>query len=301
MNFSILNDDEFENITYDILTQKGLLNIRWRTPGADGGRDIEGYHLINDISGQSRLEKWYIECKHYSSSLNWEIIWPKIAYAESNSAEVLLIVTSNKLTNPARNEIDKWNLKEHRVKIRCWTHVELERELQHLRWISAKYNLSSLPINDTLIGLKDIMVLLLHYCSSISSEAYIGDVIDRPKIELIAAISEMLMQKINESEKLGKPIFHPFKNSADGFEWLKNGELLDSHNYDCSTLRVAMTFLRKHFRISEIELRAESACIDIGIIDADFSSAKIIQNICLIGNFTISSESGRLKLWQNHR
>lgn len=301
MDLSTLNDDEFENLTYDILCQKGLMNARWRNPGADGGRDIEGDYLINDISGFSRLEKWYIECKHYSSSIGWEIIWPKIAYAESNSATILLLVTSNKITNPARNEIDKWNLKEHRAKVRCWTHAELERELQRQPWLLAKYNLSPQPVNDTLIGLKDIMILLLHYCNSLKADSYIGSKIDPAKIDLISSISEMAMEKINTSEKVGKTMMRSFINSADGFDWLINGDLMDSLLLDCSSLRVALSFLRVHFQKPTIKLSQTPQGIDLGIDDFGFSSEKLMKSICLIGNFTIAPESGRLKIWPNRR
>src|SRR5438034_345678 len=37
-----LHPEQFENLTYDILFLSGVQNLRWRTPSADGGRDLEG-------------------------------------------------------------------------------------------------------------------------------------------------------------------------------------------------------------------------------------------------------------------
>jgi hypothetical protein len=37
-----LSPRQFENVVYDLVSAAGLRNAVWRTPGADGGRDIEG-------------------------------------------------------------------------------------------------------------------------------------------------------------------------------------------------------------------------------------------------------------------
>jgi len=52
-NFSDLAPSEFENFSFDILNAAGVRNLTWRTPGADGGRDIEGSIFVTDFSGSS--------------------------------------------------------------------------------------------------------------------------------------------------------------------------------------------------------------------------------------------------------
>ena len=58
-----LDPQEFENLAYDLLFLSGLQNLRWRTPSADGGRDLEGTFSSIDFSGEHVTHKWYVECK----------------------------------------------------------------------------------------------------------------------------------------------------------------------------------------------------------------------------------------------
>src|SRR5689334_4421657 len=90
-----LSPGQFENLTFDCMKAAGLKNVVWRTPGADGGRDIEGYAFDRDLSGQDVVQKWYVECKLYSSSLDWPTIWNKISYADAQGADFLLVVTNS--------------------------------------------------------------------------------------------------------------------------------------------------------------------------------------------------------------
>jgi hypothetical protein len=64
-----LKPTAFENLSFDLVTAAGLQNAVWRTPGADGGRDIEATMPVMDISGEVTHQKWYIECKRYKHSL----------------------------------------------------------------------------------------------------------------------------------------------------------------------------------------------------------------------------------------
>jgi Restriction endonuclease len=76
-----LHPEEFENLTYDILFLSGVQNLRWRTPSADGGRDLEGDVPIVDFSGETVRQRWYIECKRYAQSINWPTIYEKLTIA----------------------------------------------------------------------------------------------------------------------------------------------------------------------------------------------------------------------------
>ena len=78
-----LTPGQFENLVYDLVTSAGLRNAVWRTPGSDGGRDIEGEMATTDFSGFHTITKWYVECKRYAASVDWPTVWEKIAYADS--------------------------------------------------------------------------------------------------------------------------------------------------------------------------------------------------------------------------
>ena len=55
-----LTPAQFENVVYDLTTSAGLRNAIWRTPGPDGGRDIEGEMATTDFSGFHVITKWYV-------------------------------------------------------------------------------------------------------------------------------------------------------------------------------------------------------------------------------------------------
>ena len=99
----------FENLTFDLLQAVGLTNLRWRTPGSDVGRDIQGELVVQDISGDSTKQIWYVECKRYSKAISWPIVYEKIAYAANHNADYLLLVTTSSVSPQCADEIKKHN------------------------------------------------------------------------------------------------------------------------------------------------------------------------------------------------
>src|SRR5262249_18026984 len=81
---------EFENLAYDLLFLSGVQNLRWRTPGADGGRDLEGEVAVIDFSGETFRQRWYIECKRYAKSVDWPTVYEKLTVALNHQADFLL-------------------------------------------------------------------------------------------------------------------------------------------------------------------------------------------------------------------
>src|SRR5258706_15282013 len=99
-----LHERDFENLVFDLAIAAGLRNATWRTPGSDEGRDIEGELTTVDFSGHTSVQKWYIECKRYSSSVDWPTVWEKIAYADAHAADYLLVVTTSHLSPQCKNQ-----------------------------------------------------------------------------------------------------------------------------------------------------------------------------------------------------
>src|ERR1700688_1987008 len=108
---------EFENLSYDILFLSGVQNLRWRTPSADGGRDLEGDLPVVDFSGETVRQRWYIECKRYSRSLNWPIVYEKLTIAINHTADYLLFITTSNFSPQCRDEVQRHNEKRN-VQIR---------------------------------------------------------------------------------------------------------------------------------------------------------------------------------------
>jgi HJR/Mrr/RecB family endonuclease len=137
-----LTPAQFENIVYDLVTSAGLRNAVWRTPGADGGRDIEGEMATTDFSGFSVNAKWYIECKRYAAAVDWPTVWGKIAYADSHGADYLLVVTTSSLSPQCKTEVSTWNAGRRRPAVRFWEGHNLEQVLAHYPRILVKHGLA---------------------------------------------------------------------------------------------------------------------------------------------------------------
>jgi Restriction endonuclease len=139
-----LEPQEFENLTYDILFLSGVQNLRWRTPSADGGRDLEGAIAIIDFSGETVRQRWYIECKRYARSVNWPTVYEKLTVAMNHNADYLLFVTTSNFSVQCRDEVQRHNEKR-RVQIRIWPFYYLEQLLSVHGQVAVKYGLVSSP------------------------------------------------------------------------------------------------------------------------------------------------------------
>lgn len=142
-SLSDLSPTEFENLIYDLMIAKGMVNVVWRTPGADGGRDIEAESVQQDASGFQSFAKWYVECKRYSSSVDWTTIHPKLAYADSARAEYLLLCTNSKFTPQAVNCCNQWNEARRFPKLRLWAGHDLATHLASFPDLEYRYALAA--------------------------------------------------------------------------------------------------------------------------------------------------------------
>jgi hypothetical protein len=139
-----LQPQEFENLTYDILFLSGVQNLRWRTPSADGGRDLEGDVATMDFSSETVRQRWYIECKRYVQSLNWSTVYEKLTVAINHAADYLLFVTTSNFSAQCRDEVQRHNEKGG-VQIRIWPFYYLERLLAIHGQVAVKYGLVKSP------------------------------------------------------------------------------------------------------------------------------------------------------------
>lgn len=140
---SDLSPTEFENLIYDLMIAKGMINVVWRTPGADGGRDIEAESVERDASGAQGFSKWYVECKRYGTSVDWPTIHPKLAYADAAEAEYLLLCTNSKFTPQAVNCSNQWNTRHRYPKIRLWAGHDITANLAQFPDLQYRYGLIS--------------------------------------------------------------------------------------------------------------------------------------------------------------
>ena len=131
----------FENLSFDLLVMAGMTNTVWRTPGADGGRDIEGDVPIVDFSENNSVQHWYIECKRYGSAVDWPTVAEKLAYADNHGADYLLFITTATLSPQCLNELQLREQQRRRPHVRAWTGPVLELMLSRYPVLLAKYAL----------------------------------------------------------------------------------------------------------------------------------------------------------------
>lgn len=243
-----LHPEQFENLTYDILFLSGVQNLRWRTPSADGGRDLEGEVSTVDFSGETVKQRWYIECKRYAQSINWPTLYEKLTIAINHQADYLLLVTTANISVPCRDEVQRHNEKRG-VQIRVWPFYYLEQLLTVHGQVAVKYGLVKSP-QSMHVDFEKIMLELTKLSQATYAAAEFGQKsVDR--IALIAAFTELISTRVEDSRKHGRFATHPFKPKRDSFEWCKPNPLLAA-NFDGTSLRAALAIIKNVLGLTEL-------------------------------------------------
>lgn len=205
---------EFENLLFDLVIAKGMVNVVWRTPGADGGRDIEAESLQTDASNTQAFTKWYIECKKYSGSVDWPTIHPKLAYADSAGAEYLLLCTTSKFTPQAINCCSQWNQTHRFPKVRLWAGHDLSIHLEQYPDLKYRYGLATIPSTPG----KSIVALSLALSKTIGS--YYSASVDSSTapdrmLRAAFAIALLLQLRMEDIENDGTINYRPLQATDD--------------------------------------------------------------------------------------
>lgn len=284
-----LSPTEFENLTYDLLVSSGLQSVVWRTPGADGGRDLEGTFSTPDFSGFFRQEKWYIECKRYAGTIDWPTVYVKIAYAESNQADYLLLVTTANPTPNCESEIQKWNTLGKRVKVRVWRGYEIPSYLTAHPAIAAKYGLT-VDTSRAEASLHPLMfeIMKLAQTSYVMSE--LGQDV-KAISETNASLSELASSKFEQLKKYGRLNIFSKLTSIPDYPWL----LWDGPfaQWDEIGLRAFLCFLRHLTGAASLEFNSAGAKASLKLIDGarqlSNTSEQILAMIATLSNFEIET------------
>jgi hypothetical protein len=238
-----LTPTDFENVVYDLVSAAGLRNPVWRTPGADGGRDIEGDYPVIDFSGYHSLIHWYVECKRYDKSVDWPTVWAKIAYAENHRADCLLFVTTAALSPQCKTELTTRNAQRRRPEIRFWDATVIEQILLRYPSVLIKHGLSKDPRLAAISFLS-----LAQQSSKVTQSAYgLSETLsqENPALEAAAALSELLTVRMRDVETSGKMRVARFDRRQDEYEWLTaSGDLSQLEQCDRYGLRAVLSLIR---------------------------------------------------------
>jgi len=143
-----LSDTQFEEFCYDLLIELGVANISWRkgtglsTSPSDRGRDIQCQFTVREFDGRTKLETWFVECKHYVQGVPPAKIEAALTWAKAERPHKLLFVISNFLSNPAKDFIENYQRNERPYfEIRVWEKPDLEKLTVDKTKIRRKYDI----------------------------------------------------------------------------------------------------------------------------------------------------------------
>jgi hypothetical protein len=277
-----------ENLTYDLLVRKGLRNPRWRTPGADGGRDIEGEFPISDFSGESRMERWYVECKRYDVAIDWPTVFEKIAYARNHSSDYLLMVTTSSISPACRTEVARWNAAGERPFIRDWSGADLERMLSLDQLLLVKYQLtkSQRDREGSAVPILSVLAKSLH---QVHGESYATGAVSYAT-EFASSIAEFASTWFDSEALNAVRSRARFIVDRDAFSWLEFEGQQPSIQWNPYALRAVFATVRFYTQSSTLKVKwngtGHAQWLEVKLIDAKRSidMRQTLNLICGMAN-----------------
>lgn len=133
--FEQLKRRDLEECVYWLLDAMGAKDLEWRTGGtgsgaADGGRDLEAHFYTPGADGEPEAQKWWIECKGRSGTVEPDAVKSAANNALAMSGlDYLIVATNTQFSNPTRDWVKDWQAKHPRPKIKLWDRSQLERYL----------------------------------------------------------------------------------------------------------------------------------------------------------------------------
>lgn len=170
-----------------------------------------------DFSKYYQRQKWYVECKRYSISIDWPTVWQKIAYAESRGADFLLLVTNSNPSPACENEIASWNCHKKSVTVRVWRGYELEGILKSYPQVATKYGLLGKSV-----GAELSLQSLTFESMKLAQSSYVArelGVSNDVALEASAALSELISLRYSQIRAYGRMI-RESGNNAPSYKWL---------------------------------------------------------------------------------
>jgi hypothetical protein len=315
IDYSKITPHEFENLCYDLLVKYNYRNLIWREGGADNGRDIEATMSFSTMILEKET-KWFFECKHYTSGgVPPNDLSSKIAWADAEQPDYLILFISSYLTNNARTWLDKIKsqktyaisvLEGEELKNRILKYPELveryfslnryEKLLKDIIDYKTKFRIN--PSYDFLVEIIDnvdlsrltkeeIAFLLINYYSQFASfegrNEYHGDFSGNEPDRILKYI-----KKNEENELLAS--FEPYYNDYDylggtGFmsemEWLDDEEFvydMKDYNFQCSDFHLNHLQAQDKWKIGYY-LFVIFEDIGIEVFQSDKTEIRIIKDL----------------------
>lgn len=259
-----LDSRDFENLTLDLLRATGFRNIVWRTPGMDGGRDIQAEQFFTDSSGIDTRQVWYVECKRYSNSIDWPTLWSKVSYADSHGADYLLLVTNSQPSPHCETEIGRWNEGRRRPSIRVWRGYDLVPRIRLHNDIALAHGLVKFDGSVASLSVEIVEILSkLSQCALSATEFGLS-----PEIPLAfaSALAELFHNRIQDLSDYGRFITRQGVRGTSDLPWLEvcgNPALLEDVGFRAIVSGLRHVLQAKSLRC---DVDGERVCIEVSTV-----------------------------------
>jgi hypothetical protein len=242
-----LPERDFEHLVYDLLIISGLQNAVWRTPGADGGRDIEGDYPAVDLSEDIRLQRWYVECKRYAQSVDWPTVYEKIAYAANHDVDFLLLVTTGTLSPNCRTQLSLREQRRDRPAVRAWDGAALENIVAREPLLNLKYGFA-----DERVHAGPSFQRLVTIASKAMQAAYGRGTVSGADFEFAVAVMELVSARCREAPHVKKR----FVVARDAYSWSRIPSTLNMSSFDSYGMRAILSAVRFYGGLNVVDLGA---------------------------------------------
>jgi hypothetical protein len=108
LDFSTLNESEFENLCYEVLVKRGFVDVHpvGKTNAPDGGKDLIATEYIDTLTGQE-TRKWIWQCKHSKKSLDRKDVSEIEDLLKENNAQGYGLFCSNSISPSAVDRLER--------------------------------------------------------------------------------------------------------------------------------------------------------------------------------------------------
>jgi hypothetical protein len=296
-----LSPTAFENLVFDLAKAGPLRNVSWRTPGSDGGRDLEGETVDRDITGHVNISRWLIECKRYTNSVDWPTVWNKIAYADSGEADFILIVATSFFTPKCIDEVNAWNKRKRRPTIRLWPLNELEFQLWLHQDVARKYGLIDNNAASA-VTLAKLALQVARMTQAASAAIDVGTSHERP-LFTSSCLAELLYARSDDLDRYHSFRTSPFLDHERLPNFVQAGPEVRFEHFDRLGLRATLACIYLVTRKNLVLYSSEDAgSLTVSHCDGEVDSivlkTELIETVSFWAGFELSRVELRLCLKQ---
>lgn len=128
-NWDNIDDKQFEELVYEIVSDAGPISLDWREGPGDKGRDLQARFSSRGPLNFEKENLFFIEVKHYGSGVPATALSGALSWAQAKKPDFLLIVVSSHITTPCREHLAAWQNSNPTVEVEIWERKEVEEKV----------------------------------------------------------------------------------------------------------------------------------------------------------------------------